>query len=188
MDRSGPGGSLREYSVLTFTPDVPLPAGVVTVEIRMATSLKDLAGNTLSSAAVSTFTTAASTKTVPGSFTEEFDDKTQRDDALTTAFWGIYDPVNLGGAAGAGVAGKLTGLYDFGDGSDGPMDLTASDLTIDTDVQAEWDLTTLIVPHGRTLTILGSKPAIIRVQGDVLVQRDDRRRGPARATPSPTTT
>lgn len=167
VDASGPGGALREYAEVVFTPSLGLPAGLVTIEVRAKTGLTDLAGNALSSAVTSTFVTRAATGTVGGSVVESFDDATRRDGDLTTAFWGTTDPDDKGSASGSGVAGKLTGMYDVGDGSDGTLDFSKGDVTIDTDVKAAWNLKELVVPKGRTLVIKGSKAVDLRVQGDV---------------------
>jgi hypothetical protein len=164
----GLAGSVRAYSVITFTPDLTLPPDAATVEVRVKTGLTDLAGNTLAAQATSTFETAASTKIEDKEFTESFDDTDNRDIDHTTAFWGTAEPPSLGNAAGEGKAGLLTGLYDGGDGSDGELDLTSGDETLTSSSDNhEWNFTKLVIPKGKTLTLEGTEAICIRVQGDV---------------------
>jgi len=169
-DQSGIGGTIRQYAVLVFAPDTRLPADTSKIIIKIETALTDLAGNNLASSATSSFTTRSSTATVSGSFSEPFDDDTHRDGSLTSAFWGTTDPDGIGDGGGIGVKGYLTGMHDLGDGSDGTLDFSKGDVTIDTDTQDELNLTSLHIPEGRSLILKGSKPMILKIQGDVLIE------------------
>ncbi|MEN8148749.1 MAG: kelch repeat-containing protein [Planctomycetota bacterium] len=165
------GTKIVHFAVLKFQPDSPLPVGA-TIKVAAKTGLTDLGGNSLASASTTTFDTVLTGTTKSGKYEESFDDATERDADLTTAFWGTTDPNGIGSGGGLGVSGSLTGMHEMGSGGDEGDIVWATDktFTIDTDVQDEWEFESLTVPAGHTLILKGSKPAVIRVIGDVLVE------------------
>ena len=165
------GTKIVHFAVLNFKPDSPLPVGA-TIQVAAKTGLTDLYGNALGTASVTTFDTVLTGTTESGSFTESFDDATERDADLTSAFWGTTDPAGIGSGGGLGVSGSLTGMHEMGSGGDQGSIVWKTDktFTIDTDVQDEWEFETLTIPADHTLILMGSKPAIFRVIGEVLVE------------------
>lgn len=93
------------------------------------------------------------------------------DKTASTGLWNIgtgqiQAPVSLSGTAGSELS--------FGDGSDGEfkdgptqagVTAASSTVTINTDVKSEFQFTSFTLSSGVTMTITGSKPAVIRVLG-----------------------
>jgi len=164
VDLSGPGGALASYGVLR----VAIPAGMTlppgsAIRVVVKTGVTDLAGNALSSQATPSFGTAAVSSTKSGTETESFDDGTLLDASLTTAAWGTAN----GSFNGKAKLGSLMGLFDFGDGSDGAM--TGSRTLTSSSSKSSWSYTSFNLPSGNTLSLRGTRPITIRVQGPATI-------------------
>ncbi|MCC7442856.1 MAG: hypothetical protein IT285_14575 [Bdellovibrionales bacterium] len=87
-------------------------------------------------------------------------------------------PAPAFGASAYSVEGKPERVIDFGDGSDGAFaDGTsapgfggaAPNFTLNTDVQAEFQFSSFTLSAGNTITVTGTAPAVIRVNGATVI-------------------
>ncbi len=164
VDLTGTGGSLAKYGILSVAlpSNMTLPPGSKIVVV-VKTGVTDLAGNALSAQVMPNFQTVASTATNADSETEGFSTNTYLDTAGTTAAWGTANGTFNGNA----VNGYLMGLFEYGDGSDGA--LTAGTTLTSSSTQTEWNFTSFNLPSGHTLSLRGTRPINIRVQGPMTI-------------------
>lgn len=119
--------------------------------IEASTNATDLVGRSLASSAAAVFITSDALDS--DAVFESFGNRIDRD-RLSTAAWSASSAEALLGTIGFG-----------GDGSDGPFDEGGG--LFDTSVgTGEWNFSTFRISN-RAITVVGDKPAIIRVAGDM---------------------